>query len=205
MKTLLVLCMAGPLLLSGCAAFQEPQAETASLQLLDIKPLPPLRSPAHISGVNMAVLIHVMKDGSISFARMMGTTGDPEWDSLAVMSIREWRFAPPMRDGAPADVWARQLVVVQVQDPVSMMLSERTFPTGAEADSVYALLEGGADSRSVFVAPPRLVDITTFPGRIRDALKGLGVGDWSRPVQVKEGYRIFKRFPRTPGAETPGA
>jgi TonB family protein len=195
--TILCFVPAVILLLAGCAVSRQAEVSSPTLELVSMTPLPPVKSIPLLGGVKMNLLLHVRQDGTVEYAKLLETTGDQEWDSLAIQSVRQWRFAPPQREGAPSDVWVRQLVVVQIQKPIMMTIAELEVPTLQEADSVHALLEKGTPPESIFKQPPKTVDITIYPARVRDALKNLRENEFTRPVHVGTAYRIYKRYPRS--------
>ncbi len=151
----------------------------------------------------MNLLLHVRKDGTVDYAKLMETTGDAEWDSLALKSVLQWRFAPPLRGGVPSDLWARQLFVVRIKEPVTRTLTERLFPDRRQADSVYALLERGTASETIFTQPARGIDINVYAAATREALRRLQVNQYTSPVRVGEGFVIFKRVSGTGQPEQP--
>jgi TonB family protein len=197
MKNTVLLLPALVLMLAGCSATQQAETPSPTLELVSMTPLPPLKSIPLLGGVKMNLLLHVRQDGTVEYAKLLDPTGDEEWDSLAIQSIRQWHFAPPHREGTPSDVWVRQLVVVQIQKPIIMTLAELAVPTRQEADSLYALLEKGAPPESIFKQSPKTVDIAIYPARVRDALKKLRENELTQPVRVGDTYRIYKRLPRS--------
>jgi TonB family protein len=182
------------LLLAGCGGTQQVAAPTERLELISMTPLPPITSMSYAAGLKLNVLIHVLQDGTIENIRMLGSSGDGEWDSLALQAMKKWRYAPPRRDSVPIDVWFRQLVVVQIQEPVVMTIGELVSASLHEADSLYAMLEKGADLDVLFKQAIGTFDIMKYPPNVRNKLGKLRQGENTSPFRVGDKYVIYKRF-----------
>lgn len=198
MKSLIASLVLASLAIAGCAGSRQTEAPPAKVELLTMTPLPSLTSPQTLTGTRLNLLLHIGKDGSVADVRLLGSSGDAAWDSLALKSIRQWRFVPPKLDGVPTDIWLRQLVVVQVQEPIIMTLGELTAGNPRVADSLYALLKGGADLDTLFLRTVRRVDVALQPQQIREALRELADGDFTAPLRLGDNYIIYKRFCRVP-------
>ena len=125
---------------------------------------------------------------------MLGTSGDAEWDSLAILSMKQWRYAPCRRAGVPSDLWFRQLVVVQIQEPVVLTIGEIVSSSLHEADSLHALLNAGTGLDSLFRRTLGTFDIVRYPQNVREVLKQLDPGEYTGPLRRGEEYVIYKRF-----------
>ena len=201
-RAIFVLCI----FLAGCTAVRQTEAPTEQAEVISMVPLPPLTSVSSAQGLTLNVLFHVRNDGTVLDARMLGSSGDSEWDSLAARSMRQWRFALLGSDTTAGDRWFRERVVVQVQEPVVMNLGELVCPSPQEADSVYALLEKGVDfdtlakqvrgiTSTEYCRCPGAVEIARFPRHVRDKLMKLGMNDITHPLRLGANYVIYKRFP----------
>ncbi len=188
------------LTLAGCAITEQAEVPPIHVELISMTQLPPLKTTAYAGGMKFNLLLHVMKDGTVEHVKMLQSSGDAEWDSLALQSVRQWRFAVPRRNGEPTDVWLRQLVVVQVQVPLVMTIGEVGSADLREADSLYALLEKGTALDTLFRQSLKTINVMTYPQHIREELKELREGEFTRPLRVGGTYIIYKRFPR--GAST---
>jgi TonB family protein len=182
------------LLLSGCSGIHEVAAPTEHVELISITPLPPMPQGSYKTEIRFNVLVHIQQDGTVENARMLGSSGYAEWDSLALQRIKQWRYAPFHRDGAPVDLWFRQQITVRIQKPIVMTIGELVSSSLHEADSLYALLEEGTDLDSLFQRTIGTFDIGTYPQRVRDELKRLDPGDFTSPLRRGEEYVIYKRF-----------
>ena len=182
------------LLLTGCVGTQEVAVPTERVELISMTPLPPIAQGSYHAGMRLNVLMHILPDGTVEDVRMLGSSGDVGWDSLALQNIRRWRYAPFQRDGVPTDVWFRQQIVIKIQEPVVMTIGELVSPTLREADSLHALLEKGMDLDSLFRRAIGTFDIAKYPKNIRDVLKRLDPGEYTSPLRRGEEYVIYKRY-----------
>ena len=182
------------LLLTGCVGTQEVAVPTERVELISMTPLPPIAQGSYHAGMRLNVLMHILPDGTVEDVRMLGSSGDVGWDSLALQNIRRWRYAPFQRDGVPTDVWFRQQVVIKIQEPVVMTIGELVSSTLHEADSLHALLEKGIDLDSLLRRAIGTFDIAKYPENIRDVLKRLDPGEYTSPMRRGDEYVIYKRF-----------
>jgi TonB family protein len=196
MKYTIAVLLVVLLVFAGCAVTQQIEVPAEQVELISATPLPPLKSISYAGGVKLSLLLHVVQDGTIESAKMLGSSGDDQWDSLALRSIKQWRFSAPRRDSVPTDVWVRQPVIVQVQEPIVMTVGELISADLHEADSLYALLEKGHALDTLFKHTPGAVDIFIYPQRVRDQLKKLREGEITRPLRVGDKYVIYKRLPK---------
>ena len=182
------------LLLTGCGGTQQLTTPVERLELISMTSLPPITSKAYPTGMRLNVLIHVLQDGTVENVRMLGSSGDGEWDSLALQSMKQWRYAPLRHNGVPADVWFRQLVVVQLQEPIVMTIGELRSASLHEADSLYALLEKGTDLDLLFKHAMGTFDIAKYPQNVREKVRSLSEGENTSPLRLGDTYVIYKRF-----------
>lgn len=182
------------LLLAGCSTTQQVAEPSERLEIISMTPLPPITSLLQMTGMKLNALMHVLKDGSVENIRMLGSSGDAEWDSLALQSMKQWRYAPPHREGVLTDLWFRQLVVVQIQEPVVMTIGELVCSSSREADSLYALLGRGTDLDHLFRQKMTTLDIHTYPQKVRNVLKDLRKDEHTAPLRVGNNYIIYRRF-----------
>ena len=193
------------LLAGGCAAPQQAIAPDPKLELISMTELPPLSSPAIGFGVKLVALFQVRPDGTTKDVTLVRPSGVPEWDRPAIDSMKQWRFTPLATGEQQVDRWLRHAVIVQVQDPVVMRLAEMVVPTQHMADSLFALLEGGADfdalgrraskeSEGGFLKQAEAVNIARYPSHVRNTLSLLRPDQVSRPIRIGLNYVIFKRY-----------
>ena len=188
----------------GCGSSYEVARDIEAPELIGYAPLPEFHSLPANRILRLKLLLCVKEDGTVEHARLLTSSGDPAWDTLAEQSVLKWRYAPPMRNGVPTDVWVHQQVVVQFEDPILMSLAQISAYNQAQADSLYALLEKGTDfylliNESGGNAQPHggflgTIDIRTFAPRIREALRGLHEGEYTHPLRAGDTYVIYKRL-----------
>jgi len=189
--------------LLGCGTPYEVARDIEPPELLSYAPLPPFAPLSSNRVLKLKVLICVKEDGTVEHARLVSSSGDASWDTLAERSIRQWRYAPPRRNGAPTDVWIRQTIVVKFDEPIPMSLWHLSAYSQAQADSLYALLirgmdfeilvqqfAGGLNDRGGFLGT---VDIRTYVPRVRESLRDLHEGEYTGPIRVGDKYVIYKR------------
>jgi TonB family protein len=181
-------------LLVGCGGTHETTVPTESVELLSMAPLPRVVLATYQSGIRLNVLMHIREDGTVEHVKMLGSSGDEEWDSLAMQSMKQWRYSPYRRAGVPVDIWFRQVVVVQIQEPVVLTIGEIVCSSLDEADSLHVLLDAGTGPDSLFRRTLRTFDIVRYPQNVREALKRLDPGDYTSPLRRGEEYVIYKRF-----------
>ena len=196
MKHIIILLWVLSLIFSACAIPRQAELPATQLELVNMTPLPPIKSPAFAGGMKLNVLLHVLQDGTVENVKMLGSSGDADWDSLALQSMRQWRYATPRRDGLPVDAWFRQLVVVQIQEPIEMTIGELATSSLHEADSLHVLLQKHTDLDTLFRHPFGTVNILTYPQQVREKLKRLKEEEFTAPLRVGEEYVIYKRFCR---------
>jgi len=193
--------------LLGCSTAYEISRDIEPPELVSYVPLPPFNGAPGSNAVKLKVLLCVKEDGTVEHARLLHSSGDPLWDSLAEQSILHWRYAPPVRNGEPIAVWVNQQIVVQFDDPILMALMQLSTPSKSVADSLYSLLEKGADFETLVrgfagASPGQrggflgTVDVRTYAPRVRDALKELHEGEFTHPLRTGGNFVIYKRLKR---------
>jgi len=195
-------------LLAGCSAIPPSEAPVEVPELVSSTSLPPIPYVVPGDGLKFTVMIHVMSDGTVGEVKVIQSGAEPGWDSLALDSIKKWRFIAGRRDGTPVDVWIRQPLVVQIRNPIFRTLAEIACVNEHEADSLYTLLALGADFDSLLrQAPPEhgdrdafvgSVDISVYPAYLRNELLRLKEGEISRPVRHGSRFVIYRRLKSEP-------
>ena len=201
-------------LFAGCSTIPQADLATDQPELISSVPLPSYPASVPTQGLRMNTLMHIMKDGTVGNVRILGSSGDAEWDSMAAQSMKQWRYSTPRQSGTPVDLWMRQLVIVQIQQPIMRILGALVSSSKREADSLYALLEGGTkfetlakhegvESSAVNGKYLGSVDISSYPRPVREELRKLREDEVSRPVRIGEKYIIYKRFKQDPSTAVP--
>jgi len=189
--------------LAGCASGPQAGSRGPQVQILNSTPLPALTTPATGLGLKLTVLFRIRADGTVAGVSLLTSSGDAAWDTVAVHAMAKWRFTRnPLGEETPI----RYSVVVRpaLEDQVFMTLGELPAASQNEADSLYALLENGADFSALVhaaalreAAPAPLaqtLDITALPVTIRERVRCLREEEITRPFRVGAGYFIYKRF-----------
>ena len=205
MNTTVAAVLVALLLFAGCAVPHQAVAPESQSEIIAMTPLPPVTSMATAFGVKLVAVFHVLPDGSTKDVTLLRSSGDVEWDRPAVDSMKQWRFVPLTSDKAREDRLVRLAVVVQIQEPVVMQLAEMVLPNKARADSLYALLKGGADFESLAASalaggtegswkPVTTVNLVRFPSHVRETLCTLRSNEITGPIRIGLDYVIFKRY-----------
>lgn len=202
MKHMLVLLF---FLVAGCSASHEINSSVEPPELVSLVPLPPYRGLSFQQNIKLDLVICVGKDGTVKDVKCLSSSGNSDWDTLAIRSVKGWRFTPPRRNGEPTDLWIRQSVTVEFQEPIMMALGEVSSGSQHFADSLFQMLVNGTEFNELATQPapafPEVrvnmlgtVDITQYPPRLREALTKLRVGDITHPVKIGDRYFIYKRL-----------
>jgi len=192
-------------LFTGCAATQPSDIPADQPEIISMASLPPIISPVPMGRLKLNVLLHVVEDGTVAEVILLRSGGSPEWDSLAVRSMKQWRFTAPRSDGVPVNLWIRKVVVVQIRDRIVRNLGKLVSATRQEADSLYSLISSGtefdslarltlgtvSDERSGYLGP---VDLAVFPQHVREVLQMLREDEVTPPLRVGDKFVIYKRF-----------
>jgi|WetSurMetagenome_2_1015567.scaffolds.fasta_scaffold556947_1 TonB family protein len=203
MKSALVVLL---VLFMGCTSTRPTDVSSDRTEVISLAPLPPLTAKTHLWGVTLDVVFHLQSDGTVLDAKMERSSGDAEWDSLAVGSMKQWRFAPLVKDGRVFDSWIRHKLIVQVQEPIVMIIGELACTRREEADSLHSLIEKGSDFTALMMQAergssaagcrcPGAVEISRYPRHIREQLKKLGVSEVTSPLRLGSNYMIYRRYP----------
>ena len=199
--TILFLCL---LFLMGCSSMQQMNEGTAP-KLLIQSPLPPFPETLTRPVFELETVLFIMEDGTVGKTRMLKGSGDATWDSLALSSIRQWRFTPARMDNKPVGSWFHMQSTLRYANPQLMNLAEILCTTEDEADSVYNAIQQGQNFNELAmrysVDPSREmsgmlgeVDINLYPENIRKPLNKLSIDGYTKPLQYGDLYAIFKRL-----------
>jgi TonB family protein len=188
----------------GCSSTQQ-ATDDSFPQLLTRTPLPVIPSSVSQPYFEMDMVLFILEDGSVNNVRMRRGSGDNVWDSLAVASIKQWRFVPARLENNVVSTWFRLKLTVKYANPRYLSLAEILCNTKDAADSVYeALLQGenfGELATRYSVTPSRAqkgilgeVDINLYSENIGKAIQQLGVEEFTKPVKFGDQFAIFKRL-----------
>jgi hypothetical protein len=188
----------------GCSSMKQ-TSDGSAPQLLIQSQLPPIPVSIQKSIFDLDVVMFVMEDGTVGKTRMLKGIGDAAWDSLALSSIKQWRFTPARMDNKPVGSWFHMQSSLRYADPQFMNLAEILCTSVEEADSVYKVIEQGQNFNELAmrysVDPSREmggmlgeVNINVFPENIRKPLSKLVINDYTKPIKYGDLYAIFKRL-----------
>jgi TonB family protein len=181
------------LLLIGCRPADH-GADPSDREVVVVSTLPRLSPVISPSGLVVNALFRVLDDGAVADVRLLGSSGEPDWDRAAIDSMKRWRFAPARDGSSPNGLWIRKKVVVQPHESIVMTLGELSAATRDEADSLYLLLQQRTNLDTLFVASLVTTDIGRYPSHVRDELKRLRENGVTRPLRVGGRFVIYKRF-----------
>jgi TonB family protein len=192
------------LFLAGCIDNIVKESATQP-ELLRTYKLPTI--PVDIYRLNFSIEAEMLVDenGNVSNARLIDSTGDKTWDSLAVLSLEKWKFIPARLDNHPVKTLIRRKIKVNFGNPVYMNLAQITCSTSLKADSAYEALLKGEDFSAVSkkyasnyavnnTSLLQNVDINCYPEYVHRALEDMDVNDFTKPIHYGGNYVIFKRL-----------
>jgi TonB family protein len=202
MKTLTFsLCL---LLLFGCASSQT-TVDMSVPQLLVKYPLPTIPEVISKPNFELEMYMQIAEDGTVLQVEFLKGSGSTDWDSLAVATIKKWRFSPAIVDNKPVSRWLHQKALIKYTNPLYLNLGEILCKSSTEADSVYTYLKNGVNFselvilHSIAVSRDKNgelgeVNIYQYPEHISNILEHLNVEEFSKPIQYGYKYIIFKRL-----------
>ncbi len=193
------------LFVGGCASTSE-ITEITLPEIIYQHPLPPFPKPISSPTLRIELQIHVSETGDVLDASMTSSSGAPGWDTLALAAVKRWRYLPARGDGKPMSIWLRQPAIVRFSEPNYLTLALIACTTPESADSAFAALRGGmtfSEAVEKFSTERDkqnggrigVVNIQTYPEKIKTPLSRLGVGGYSSPHKYGDRYVIFTRLP----------
>lgn len=188
----------------GCSSTQQ-TTDDSFPKLLTRTPLPVIPSTVIQPYFELDMVLFILEDGTVANIRLRRASGDAAWDSLAVASIKQWRFTAARFENRSVSTWFRLKLTVKYANPIYLPLAEILCNREEDADSVYAALERGEDfgelAMKYSAAPSRLmrgllgeVDINLYAENIFKAIHQLSVGEFTKPLKFGEQFVIFKRL-----------
>lgn len=166
--------------------------------------LPIFEADMEVEELILTVVFHINEEGEVKDVRLETSSGDREWDKMAVDSLKQWRFAEPPTNSD--EMVVRRDVRMEILSSEVMNLGKLIAHDEAEANVLYnrlragirfeQLIEQASEGSSLGKAGYILegVDTIEYPARISKILLELDVGSYSRPVLVDGDYVIFKRY-----------
>ena len=200
----LIIILLSIVCLVGCSAMkQTPDASVP--QLLMKHPLPEIPESFTGASFDLEVVLFILEDGSVGKGRLLKGSNDAAWDSLALASMKEWRFTPARSGNQPISTWFHLRTTVRYAKLLIMNLAEILCTTQEEADTVYQAIENGEDFGDLAmrhsVDPSREmrgilgeVNINMYPENIFKRLEKLAIDAYTKPMKYGDLYVIFKRL-----------
>ena len=203
MKKIIFICLF--FIIPGCTVFQPVETTLIQPKLLKQSELPPLKESLFSNRFEFYCEMLVNANGDVERANLLTGSGDEVWDSLAALSLLDWKYSPAIYDGHPIKLMVRRKIKVIFVEPKVVSLAEIQLDNLLQADSVYTALLSGADFTTLVlkysISPSREikgylgdVNIKHFSDNISIALSDLNEGEFTKPLRYGEHYIIFKRL-----------
>ena len=201
-KLTFLICL---VLLAGCSSIQTERAFIKEPELLKQAALPLIPQSIYRENLELVSDILVTENGSVERASFIKSSGDKDWDALAIASILKWKFTPALYNGKPIKLLVRRKIRIQFTEPQIMNLAEIVFVNLKQADSAYEVLITGGDFNEIVskysISPSRInngllgeVNIQNYSKDISSVLSDLKEGQVSKPIPYGQNYIIFKRL-----------
>lgn len=201
-KIIIFLCFT---LLSGCSIFQFEEPYLVQPKLVKQTALPPITQFTHGNKYEFDCQLVITEHGDVESVKILTSSGNVVWDSLAELSILNWKFTPALMNNKPVRLFIRRKLVVMYEEPVYLSLAEIQINDYNLADSVYEALKAGADFSEIAakfsVSPSRelkgyigKIDIKHYAKEISEVLAKLEIGEITKPLKFGDSYIIFKRL-----------
>jgi parvulin-like peptidyl-prolyl isomerase len=203
MKKFIFICLF--FLASGCTVFQPEESTLIQPTLLKQSELPSLRESTTNNYFEFYCEMMIDTNGNVLRARILNGTNDPVWDSLAVLSLLDWKYTPAIYGGHPINLLVRRKVKVVYAEPRYISLAEIQCDSREDADTVYSALLNGIDFTSLVLnystssskARNGLigdVNVKYFSDDISLAISQLNEGEFTKPLSYGNHFIIYKRL-----------
>jgi parvulin-like peptidyl-prolyl isomerase len=200
-KIMILLCL---IVLTSCSIFRIEKDTITEPRLLKQSSLPAVPTSLYNHDFEFYCELVIDEDGNVQRAKMLNGSGDKAWDSLATISLLDWKFTPALLNGAPIKKIIHNKVKVVFVEPIIISLSEILCENRDAADSLYSALLNGKDfgklakkysvstSREIggYLGP---VDVQFYTKEIRQILTDIKVNEITRPLSYGSCFIIFKR------------
>lgn len=192
-------------IISGCSIFQPEQSDLILPKLVEQSDLPPLNKSLVNKNLEFYCEMIISCRGKVERAKLLTSSGDAEWDSLAQLSLLKWKYIPAIFNGLPIKLAIKRKVIVVSEDPIIYSLAEIQLQNSMQADSVYNALLSGSDfallALNCSISDSKIrkgnlgnVNIKHFSNEIRTALNNLDEGEFTEPLTYADHYVIYKRL-----------
>ncbi len=203
MKKIFFICLF--VITSGCTVFQPDETTLIQPTLLKQSELPPLRESITNNYFEFYCEMMIDTNGDVERARILNGTNDPVWDSLAVLSLMEWKYTPAIYGGHPINLLVRRKIKVVYAEPKYISLAEIQCDSREKADSVYSALLNGTDFTSLVLTYSTSssksrngligdVNVKHFSDEISLAISLLNEEEFTKPLSYGNHFIIYKRL-----------
>ena len=120
-KLACIICL---VFLAGCSSIQTERMLIKEPELLKQVPLPYIPQSIYSENMELVSDILVNEDGTVERASFLKSSGDKDWDALAIKSILKWKFTPAMYNGHPIKLLVRKKIKIQFSKPQMMNLAK---------------------------------------------------------------------------------
>lgn len=189
----------------GCVTSDNAVKHSNLPVLIDQEALPALPLAISKNEYKLEIRMQIDEIGEVTQAHFLKGSGDAAWDSLAIQTIKKWKFDPARIDGKPLKRWIVQKANVKVDVPFFMTLSEIVCGTFEQANKVFNKLKEGRDFNQLALqfslnqtnnsnGTMNRIDVNKYPTRIGTVLKKLAIGQFTEPIEYDKQIIIFKRI-----------
>ena len=203
MKRIIFICLF--LFISGCKVFQPEESNFIPPSLIKQSELHPLQLLNFIDSYEFTCEMRLNSLGDVVNAKILTTSGDAVWDSLARLSLLNWKYTPAIYEGRPVELTIKRKVRMVVEKPQFYSLAEIEVQNYNKADSVYKALLAGADFIQLCIhcscskSKERngmlgRVNINYFNNEIKIQIAALKEGEFTKPIPYGGHYVIYKRL-----------
>lgn len=202
MKKIFFVCL---FYITGCAVFQPEETVLIQPKLLKQSELPPLRQSTFSNYFEFYCEMQINIHGDVERAKLLTSSGDAVWDSLAELTLLKWKYSPAIYDGHPIKLLISRKIRVVFAEPLIFSIAEIQLDDRETADSVYKALLNGADfsllvqnystsesrAKNGFIGN---INVKHFSEEISFALSQLNEDEFTKPINYGEHFIIFKRM-----------
>jgi len=191
-------------ILAGCSSTRHLEEFSSVPKLIKQESLPAMPASISSSSLNVEIQMQIDEDGGVNQAHLRNGSGDTAWDSLAVQTIKKWKYDQAPTGDKPVKTWIVQHTVVTPADPFFLSFAEIVCDTHEKAINILDQLKQGTTFGLLAVdyssAPSKNhgggvgnVDVNSYQGSISSILKKLEIGQYTEPLVYGNKFVIFKR------------
>ena len=194
-------------LLSGCKGSEELTSQYDTLPKLREHTPPAYPEKFLLAQEDAAVLVRMRINdaGNVVSASVVKSSGSTELDQAALNAVKTWKYYPATKDGKPVPIVVEQKVELSSKPFESVTFSEIVVGSRDLADSLWNLLDAGADfsqiakkfsevKSAISGGLRETVRYDVLQDAVRIVLDRIGPGQLSLPFERADGrYMIIKR------------